>query len=206
MSQQVMSLPTQNVFTAKQLAEWEMLFESNQFVPTGEEADRYQGHPDQADTCAWRTIPRGDLLSLIFLYLSRWYATYDWYPWRTPQHDTEQALPKPPAHVRYGRLVALMDTLSCLFVSALLAVTVKVLAVVRPLNVRIAVIAALGTLFALLLKLMAGNPTRGEVFGATAAFYAVLYKWRFCMFLKTLWCSGMKVDWRRRARHWCVRR
>jgi hypothetical protein len=177
MSQQVMSLPTQNVFTAKQLADWQLpnykpIFEHDEFVPTGEKASLYQGHPDQSDTCAWRTIPREDLLSVIFLYLSRWFAIHVWDPWRN-WHDTEQAVSNPPAHVRYGRIVALMDILSCLFASALLAATVKVLAVVRPLNVRIAVIAALGTLFALLLKLMAGNPTRGEVFGATAAFYAV---------------------------------
>jgi hypothetical protein len=173
-----MSLPTQNVFTAKQLAGWQLpnhkpIFECDQFVPTGEDTDRFQRHPDQSDLCAWRTIPRGDLLSMMFLYLSQWFATQVSGRWATPRDAAKQPQPKPPAHVRYGRLVALMDTLSCLFASALLAATVKVLAVVRPLNVRIAVIAALGTLFALLLKLMAGNPTRGEVFGATAAFYAV---------------------------------
>lgn len=66
-----------------------------------------------------------------------------------------------------------MDTMSCLLASVLLAVTVFILSVVSPLKLRIVTIGIAGTLFSLCVKLMAGDPSRSEVFGATAAFYAV---------------------------------
>lgn len=158
--------------------EWKLpgykpIFENHVFVPTGEDEDTYQGDPDRTDTCAWRSIPRKDLLTTCFIHFSRWLHKSFLVRWRTPRHGAVWAVPRPPVYMLHGRLVGAMDTISCLFASALLAATIKVLAVVRPLGTRIGVIAVLGTLFALLLKVMAGNPTRGEVFGATAAFYAV---------------------------------
>ena len=176
MSQQIMNMPTQNVFNTEQLTGWKSpgfkpIFEDAKFVPTGEDEDTYQGDPDRTDTCSWTTVPQ-DFLTMRFMYSSRWIVRHlD--RWRPLRHGAVRTVPETPTTMQYGRLVGAMDILSCLLASILLAVTVIVLAFVRPLAIRIAVIGIFGTLFALLLKLMAGNPTRGEVFGATAAFYAV---------------------------------
>jgi hypothetical protein len=75
--------------------------------------------------------------------------------------------------MRYERIVSTMDLLSCLLASVLLIVTVLILALVHPLKYRLAVVGVFGSLFAMLLKLLAGGLSRGEVFTATAAFYAV---------------------------------
>jgi hypothetical protein len=177
MSQQIMDLPTQNVFDTQQLAEWASpdfrpIFENDVFVPTGEDERTYKGDPDRTDTCAWTTLPR-DYLTMRFLYCSRWIVKHVFGRWRTFRHGAVQTKQESATTLHYGRLVGVIDLLSCLLASILLAVTVVVLAIVRPLAIRIALIGIFGTLFAFLLKLMAGKPTRGEVFGATAAFYAV---------------------------------
>lgn len=75
--------------------------------------------------------------------------------------------------LRYSLMVAVMDIASCLIASILLVASVVALAWGRSMVVQTAIVAIFGVVFALLLKLMAGKIKRGEVFGATAAFYAV---------------------------------
>ncbi|KAH7076543.1 hypothetical protein BKA63DRAFT_285025 [Paraphoma chrysanthemicola] len=178
MSAQVMNLPTQNALTAKQFADWNRpqsgpLFDGDAFVPTGESASLYRDNPDETDTCAWRTIPCEDLLTRLFLRMSPWVQRHVLRRWRSIVHPRKLAGKNGPSSVPFDQIVGAMDMLSCLLASVLLAVTIAVLAFVRPLGIRIGIIGIFGTLFALLLWLLSGKPTRGEVFGATAAFYAV---------------------------------
>lgn len=182
MSERIMNLPSQDKFYTKKLAEWKMpvhipLFDSDEFVPTGEEAKLYKGDASRNDTFAWRALPPGDSLTKAYLNASPWIDKYIVTRWRSlilgrkPAPGGSDA--QLPSTMRYHDIVSVMDLLTCILASVLLVVVVKVLAVVRPLSVRIALIGIFGTLFALLLKLMAGTISRGEVFGATAAFYAV---------------------------------
>tara|TARA_R110002003_G_scaffold126_35_gene11754 strand:+ start:2727 stop:3683 length:957 start_codon:yes stop_codon:yes gene_type:complete len=178
MSAQVMNLPTQNVFNAKQVAAWTRLdskpiFDDDKFVPTGEDAKLYRGDPDETDTCVWRTTPCGDLLTRRFLDASPWIERCVLRRWRSIVHGTKATGKEGPSNTPFDRIVGVMDMLSCLLASVLLAVTIAVLAFVRPLGTRIGIIGIFGTIFALLLWLLSGKPTRGEVFAATAAFYAV---------------------------------
>ncbi|KAH7086733.1 hypothetical protein FB567DRAFT_50076 [Paraphoma chrysanthemicola] len=178
MSAQVMNLPTQNAFNAKQFAEWKrsdsgLLFEADLFVPTGEAANLYLNDPDETDTCVWRTTPCEDLLTRLFLRVSPWIERHILCRWRSIVPFGKPAGKIGPTSVPFDQIVGMMDMLSCVVASVLLAVTIAVLAFVHPLGIRIGIIGVFGTLFALLLWLLSGKPTRGEVFGATAAFYAV---------------------------------
>jgi hypothetical protein len=171
MSQQIMKMPTQDKFSAKLMQQWKLpdyqpIFERAEFALTGEEAGTYLGDPAKTDTCVWRAIPHGDFLTNSFLQARPWINRYIH---RRKRSETAQEA----SQLEFDHLVAVMDTLACVVASVLLAVAIVVLVLVRPLRIRLALIGLFGTLFALLLKLMAGNPTRGEVFGATAAFYAV---------------------------------
>jgi hypothetical protein len=183
MSEQIMKLPHQHAFYTEYLAKFKPphtadIFENDVFVPTGEDADRYQNSPERNDTCAWRSMPQTDFLTTCFYYCSRWIEVY--IPVRlrsciTGRKGSKEGMAKVDAQldVRHDRIVSFMDTFSCLIASILLWIPVQVLASVRPQKTRIATVGVFGTLFALSVKLMAGDIKRGEVFGATAAFYAV---------------------------------
>ncbi|KAF2036000.1 hypothetical protein EK21DRAFT_53265 [Setomelanomma holmii] len=178
MSAEIMNLPTQNIFNTKQVESWKLpgfkpLFDNDEFVLTGEDKFWYQGNPDQNDSCAWRAIPRGDVLTQTFVKSSPWIEKHIVDRWRSLLRRKKPDDDKQLVRWRYSRIVGALDTLSCFLASVLLTITIIVLAVVKPLVIRIAVVGIFGTLFALVLKLMAGDPSRGEVFGATAAFYAV---------------------------------
>jgi hypothetical protein len=179
MSEQIMKLPHQDGFHARDMATFvhpkcRSIIEQGRFMLTGEDAAWYQDTQRGRDTCALRDIPRDDFLTLRFIYLSRWIETRvlarirKWTKRRShpEQLDTQ-------AYWQLDSFVGVLDIFSCVLASSILAVTVLILAVVRPLKVRIAIVGIAGTVFALSVKLMAGNPSRGEIFGATAAFYAV---------------------------------
>jgi hypothetical protein len=178
MSERIMNMPTQDDFNAKKLMNWSLsgtrsIFENTKFVPTGEEETTYQGNVALNDTCTWRVPAYTDYLSQLFLEAYPWIRKHTVVRWQTSVHHVKPNDGDLAKIIENGRVVMAMDVLSCIFASLLLAFTVAILAIARPLAVRITLIGISGTLFALLLKLMAGNPTRGEVFGATAAFYAV---------------------------------
>jgi hypothetical protein len=174
-----MTLPTQDEFCTKLMMQWQPpdfkpLFNQAEFVLTGERASTYQGDASRTDTCAWRAIPHGDILTKGFIRARPWIKRHILNRWRSQVHGVKAAdIALEPSDMQYDYLVTAMDALACVAASVLLAVTIVVLVLVRPLRIRLALIGTFGTLFALLLKLMAGNPTRGEVFAATAAFYAV---------------------------------
>jgi hypothetical protein len=176
LSEQIMKLPHQDEFHARDLAAFvdpkcRSIFEDGRFVPTGEDAMWYQDPRGRQDTCALRDLPRDDFLTMRFIYLSRWINTriltriQNWIKGGKAPDAVIQA------YWKFDRIVAIMDIISCVLASVMLAVTVLILAVVRPLKIRIAVVGI--TIFALSVKLMAGNPSRGEIFAATVAFYAV---------------------------------
>jgi hypothetical protein len=178
MSERIMNMPTQDEFNTKKLMKWERpdykpLFEETKFVLTGEKADTYQGDVARKDTCTWRVPAYGDFLSKHFLDVCPWIEEQILVRWRSIVHHIQPTDAQLPSTIQYDHILKTMDLLTSLLVSILLAITVVVLKVVHPLTIRIVLIGIFGTLFALLRQLMKGTPTRGEVFGATAAFYAV---------------------------------
>jgi hypothetical protein len=75
--------------------------------------------------------------------------------------------------MKYNRIVETVDAITCVFVPLLLTATMFALVEVGRLRVRIAVIGVFGLIFSISVKAIAGHLTRGEVFSATAAFFAV---------------------------------
>jgi hypothetical protein len=178
MSERIMNLPSQDMFNTKKLGQWKLpdfkpIFDSGEFVPTGERAETYQDGPGQTDTCAWKAISHGDFLTECFYQASPWIEKNILVRWRSLVHGVKPTDVQDASTLNFTHLVGAMDTLACLIASVLLAVTIVALPLVHPSSIRFVLIGIFGTLFALLLKLMAGEPTRGEIFGATAAFYAV---------------------------------
>lgn len=178
MSQHIMNMPTQDDLETKVLMQWKApnfkpIFGLKEFIPTGEGAEKYQGRSADNDVCAWRAPTHGDYLTKLFKKACPWIHEWVVVRWRWIVHNVKPSHPSIAPTINSDTIMMVMDTLTCVFASVLLAVTVAVLAVVRPLRIRIALVCVFGTLFALLLKLMAGSPARGEIFGATAAFYAV---------------------------------
>ena len=173
-----MKLPQQSAHYTEHLAEFKppsfkAIFENDKFVPTGEKARTYQESSVRSDTCAWSDIPQSDALTTCYIRSGKWIERNVLSRLRRRSSTTTQVVPRIQTDVRHGRVVGVIDTLTCLVASLLLEAAVQGLTWVRPLKVRVGLIGAFGTIFALSVKLMAGNITRGEVFGATAAFYAV---------------------------------
>lgn len=178
MSERIMNLPTQDKFNTEKLLRWKLphykpLFDQDEFVPTGEEAKRYQGDPAITDTCAWRNFAHDDFLTNRFLQASPWIDKQVLARWRRYVPGRKPTDLQFPSTLHYKKAVKALDTVTCALASVMLAITVIVLKVVRHLTIRILLTAIFGTLFAVFLKTMAGSLTRGEVFAATAAFYAV---------------------------------
>jgi hypothetical protein len=178
MSERIMNMPTQDEFNTKKLLKWELpyhkpLFEKTKFVLTGEKAGTYQGDAARKDTCTWREPKYGDFLSKHFLDACPWIEERILVRWRNIFHSIQPTDAQLPSTMQYDHIVKTMDLLTSVLVSILLAITVVVLKIVSPIAIRIALIGIFGTLFALLRQLMTGTPRRGEIFGATAAFYAV---------------------------------
>lgn len=173
-----MKLPDQNAFYTKDLCGFELpickpIFENGTFVPTGEEAEWYQVAPGWMDTCTWRDMPRDDLLTMSFVYSSQWIETQILARLRRCIKRTKPLEWDVVTRVRLHRIVAVMDIFSCCLASILLAITVLILAVVHDMKSRIGIIGGAGTIFALCVRLMSNKPSRGDIFAATAAFYAV---------------------------------
>ncbi len=173
-----MKFPDQDGFHTKDIAEFKgpnfkPVLDNGIFMPTSERAHVYQGMSGWNDTCAWRAIPQSDFLTMRFTYSSKWIQ-------RNVIERVRRCIlgrraqPDQLTSMEFGRIVGVMDTLTCLLASVLLAVTIWVLATVRSMKWRLVIMGITGTVFSLAVKLMAGNPSRGEVFGATAAFYAVV--------------------------------
>ncbi|KAF1912597.1 hypothetical protein BDU57DRAFT_583016 [Ampelomyces quisqualis] len=174
-SEQVMNLPSQNIFYNKKLVEWKMpefkpIFDNGDFYPTGEPAEHYRDDPQRSDTFAWRTLPHEDILTKCLLHAGPWIEKHVVKRWSQYRKTNSTG---GTTSMQFGHLVAIMDTLACIIASLMLVATIAILVVVQTMTARVVLIGVFGTLFAFLLKLMAGNPSRGEVFAATAAFYAV---------------------------------
>ncbi|OAL55943.1 hypothetical protein IQ07DRAFT_627956 [Pyrenochaeta sp. DS3sAY3a] len=178
LSQQVLNLPNQDMFNTDILEKFKPplckpVFENNRFVPTGELASFYQGESERTDTCALKATPRKDFLTMQFLKYSRWIECTVLVWFRRRVKRPKRSASGDATDIRLETLVGVMDVISCLVASVLPAVTILILAVVLSMKARIAIIGISGVLFALLVKVMAGNPSRAEIFGATAGFYAV---------------------------------
>jgi len=182
MSEQIMKLPHQDAFHTKHLSEFKLpmfkdIFVNDEFVPTGEDAETYRNQSRMEDTCAWASLPRTDFLTLRFIHSGKWIEQHilsrlrRFPPFRKPVKPAMQT--DRDVRLRHDRIVSVMDTITCLVASALLTASVLALSWLGPLRVRIAIVGAFGTLFALLVKLLGGDVGRAEIFTATAAYFAV---------------------------------
>jgi hypothetical protein len=178
MSEQIMKLPCQDAYFTKHLSEFKPpkfrdVFDGGNFAPTGEKAKIYQDLLERQDTCAWATLPSTDFLTTRFQHSGKWIERHILSRLRRCSPFKKSSRPGIQTDVRNDRIVGVMDTIACLVASALLTASVLALTWVGPLRTRIAIVGAFGTLFALLVKLLAGNVGRGEIFTATAAYFAV---------------------------------
>jgi hypothetical protein len=179
MSEQVMKLPCQHPYYTSHLDEFKMpifknFFEDGTCVLTGDEAESYQDLKERQDTCAWGSLFKTDFLTMRFVWSSKWIERNISSGLRKLFHKTKKPLdPDIQTGIRYSRIVGVMDTIACLVASTLLLVSVLALTWIKSLGISLALVGVLGTLFALALKLIGGDISRGEMFAATAAFYAV---------------------------------
>jgi hypothetical protein len=114
MSERIMNLPKQDKFDTKQLGEWKLpdfkpLFDSNEFVPTGEDAATYQDDPDQSDTRAWRTMSHGDFLTKRFRQASPWIDEHILARWRWLVHGIKPTNVRKTSSKNLSHLVGAMD-------------------------------------------------------------------------------------------------
>jgi hypothetical protein len=178
MSEQVMKLPCQDAYYTSHLDEFKPpnfkdFFGDGFCVLTGEEVKSFKDLAEEKDTCAWGGLTNKDFVTMRFIRSSKWIEKHILSRLRRYSPLNKPSDPRIQADMQHSRIIEVMDTITCLVASILLLISVFVLAWVEPLKIRIALVGVFGTLFALALKLMAGDITRGEVFAATAAFYAV---------------------------------
>ncbi|KAF2831183.1 hypothetical protein CC86DRAFT_401731 [Ophiobolus disseminans] len=187
MSEQIMNLPSQDSFHTKQLSEEFKLptyknifdkdiFDRDEFVPTGEDAETYTDLAGEGDTCAWTSLPRTDFLTMRYIRYGKWIEKHifcrlrRFWPFRPSKRPAKADF---KIDVRFDSIVSVMDTITCLIASALLTSSVLALTWLGSLRVRVAIVGVFGTLFALLVKLLGGKVGRAEIFTATAAYFAV---------------------------------
>lgn len=161
---------------AKRLAEFKPphcidILENDRFEPTNEHAERYQRPSHLVDMCSTQALPRSDSLTMAFVGYARWIEKNILARARRYQHGRD-----PHAQVntdlRLETIVGFLDFVAGVSASLVLAAMMFALLSIGPLRARIAVSWVFGVVFAFLVKMM-GTPTRGEIFGATAAFFAV---------------------------------
>lgn len=140
---------------------------------TQEDATVYFGPSERTDTCAWRGLSTNDILTRKFVEWSPWIEKRILERFRRLCRRISRSQRWDRPDVPYHRVVDIMDTLTCISASLLLTGAMFALVSIDPLLARIGAVGGFGTLFALAVKIMAGNPSRGEVFAATAAFFAV---------------------------------
>jgi hypothetical protein len=178
MSEQVMKLPCQHPYYTCHLDEFKMpifkdFFKDGRCVLTGGKATSYQDLKERHDTCAWESLVKTDFLTMRFVWSSKWIEKNILSRLRSLFQKKKLRGPRIQTDIRYGRIVGVMDTIACLVASILLLVSVLALAWIKTLGTSLALVGVFGTLFALALKLIGGDISRGEMFAATAAFYAV---------------------------------
>ncbi|KAF2187646.1 hypothetical protein K469DRAFT_103837 [Zopfia rhizophila CBS 207.26] len=173
LSYKISKLPDPAQYYSNYLKQYQGLFDHGIFGPTGESAEVYQPNPSP-DMCAWKTIPDADIFTSYIVDNSEWIEKHIWSRLRRfskrgkqPHHTPERT------YVWYDVIVAFMDTVTCIFVPLLLTVSMFALISIRSIKIRVAIVGVFGLLFSLSVKVMGGHPSRGEVFAATAAFYAV---------------------------------
>jgi hypothetical protein len=174
---------SQAAYATKYLSRFkEPVFENGLFSLTQEKHCFYLGPSETHDSCSWRVTPSQDFLAeRIFAaipwvedHILQYFRRYLPSP-RTPKTacpcDKEEG---DSPYIRYHRLVEMVDIFACIFISLLLTSTIFALKSIRSWDSRGGVIGALGIVFSIAVKFLAGGPSRRiEVYAATAAFFAV---------------------------------
>ncbi|KAF2187640.1 hypothetical protein K469DRAFT_103357 [Zopfia rhizophila CBS 207.26] len=170
----VAQLPDHSRYFTEYLESYPNLFENGLFGPTGEEEVFYK-LPKHPDSCALKSIPRRDVLTNLLIDKTRSLKTRIGSRLRKLWNRGEDAQQvQSNENVNLGTFIAIMDTFTCLYVPLLLSASMFVVNCIQSTRIRIAMIGVFGTIFSISFKLLAGQPTRSEVFAATAAYSAVL--------------------------------
>jgi hypothetical protein len=178
MSEQVMKLPCQDPYYTSHLDEFKPpgfkdFFVDDVCVLTGEEAKSFKDWTETMDNCAWGGLSNKDFITMRFIRSSKWIEKHILSRLRRCSPSKKPSDPRIQTDMRHSRIVSVMDTITCLVASILILLSVLVLVWVEPLKTRVVLIGVFGTLFALALRLLAGDITRAGVFAAMAGFYAV---------------------------------
>ncbi|KAF2259100.1 hypothetical protein CC78DRAFT_83663 [Lojkania enalia] len=188
LSQQIINLPHQAAYASKQLNEFE-IFEDDVFGPTGEDAAHYRDPSYQTDACSWRNIPQNDALTNWFINHSNIFEKHVFNRARR-FFGQKKHQPGEETNIQHDWIIGFMDFATCIIATFLLTATMFVLVSVPTIKVRIAIVGVFGLVFSLSVKAIAGHPSRGEVFGATAAYFAVASVFVSSTTSTNSWVSG----------------
>ncbi|KAJ4288192.1 hypothetical protein N0V90_012209 [Kalmusia sp. IMI 367209] len=163
-------LPDPSTYSSRKLGEFPDLFANDTFGPTNEihGATAYQD-PASPDFVAVVGVDSSDVLTKLAIENIEWIDTKvlrrlrKWFRKNTPQTPG----------VRLSAVIGFMDAIACIFVPLLLTITMFALALIHPINVRIAVVGVFGLLFSGSAKFLSGRVSRSSIFSLTAAFFAV---------------------------------
>ncbi|OCK78379.1 hypothetical protein K432DRAFT_281716, partial [Lepidopterella palustris CBS 459.81] len=140
---------------------------------TGEDAAIYgsEGDAIDPDLCTLRESPDTDPLSKLILYkLSR---PFDKHIGKPISRKLGKKEPEDTLNVPVAAFSGVISTMTCVVATLLFSVSTSVLYCIRSMKDRLVVIAVFGLIFSLSL-IAFGRPSRSEVFGATAAYFAVM--------------------------------
>lgn len=159
------------------LAEHDQVFDKHIFGPTSEADDVYLKPSHLTDTCAWRGLLRvplqEDLFTTQVIKHAKWIEKNILSRLRRLLPGRRKRPQPTETNIQYHHIVATIDILACVFVPFLLTAAMFALAEIGGIRVRTSIVGVFGLIFSLSVKAIAGHPTRGEVFAANAAFFAV---------------------------------
>ncbi|KAF2662858.1 hypothetical protein K491DRAFT_672702 [Lophiostoma macrostomum CBS 122681] len=147
--------------------------EDEVFAPTGEDASIYRGASHLTDTCSLRVPPEAEFVTTFVRNHAIWIDEKILDRIRACFSRRSRSQGRERRHYQHHRIAAAMDVVTCIIPSVLFTAVMFLLVAIGPLKARIGTIGGFGLAFSIAVKWIAGHPTRGEVFGATAGFFAV---------------------------------
>ena len=183
-----MQLPEQAAYATAYLKQFEepvfIHTDKLRFGLTQEDAQEYLGPQEQRDACAWKVPQSGPIAEKI----SEWAPGFKKMISRLlcrggeksavgrnepPSEENAERTPPMPPFIAYPVMVRVIDVLTCVGICMLLMSVIFVLESIPRLKTRIGTTGALGTVFSVLVMLLAGPSRRIEVYAATIAFFAI---------------------------------
>ena len=169
-------MPDQTQVFAEHLASYQNLFEDGLFGPTGENEEYYKQIPPHPDTCTLKDMDRQDFFSELFINnikaLRKRVGAMARKLGRKEKNDDLET--RAQQSIGLDIIRTMMKALTCLYAPLLFTASMAILSCIHSIKNRIAVAGVLGTVFSISIQLMVENAKRSDVFGITAAYFAVL--------------------------------